>query len=698
MTTEKKWTANVIEFAVVAAFMGLLFIYVFQPNWDIDIFWHMETGEWITSHGEIPHTDIFSATDKTRAWTPFQWLYEVIVYETNARMGFATVRLIHALLYMGAFAGFYLTYRRRLGSRTTALTMLLLTLLLAEDRFRVRPEAFNFFFTALILPVLLECAVTTKRSPGKLRTVLVAVLAIVWASLHAGGALTLLLGASTMFGGALIAWLAARDQKSKDRFIYTAWIFGAAAIPMLLTPGFVRGVWTAFTLVDQSKLLIPEWHPPAAYFMPSMGGRMTVHTFLCGTIPYAVFAWAMLSTGLSLTRTIPAAIRRTFHIGGENAVTGRVDVLAAQEPGLRLTALFFASLAVNSSRFVYMAPFAIFFLLYAGRDFYLVHATRMSAKVVLMVLAVTLGLASYQYSIAGYKGGLQAAVELLKKDNEPGRFPARASDTIAAMGLSGRIFHYTSWGGYLIYRHFPRCDVFTDGRGNFTLDERDVLVESHKPWSREKALEDAWQKYPFEIVIFPSPIFPLLTWDRSKWMQIYSDGEAEVFLRVSPENRKNIDRAVRWWATMGIQADNPDAFQDHYRRVNGLRKLADPVIDEKLAGAARRAQTDSLQNRTSGLFDGALILFGAGFYEKAERFFQMVLDQGIRHSTAALYVAWCQYLSGSFDDARQTLLSNFASDEMAALPDRGPLKWAGLKILDELGARLGLKNIAGVAP
>lgn len=679
-----------LEAGILAAFFALLFVYVFQPNWDIDIFWHIETGEWIVKNDTIPHNDIFSATDKTREWTPFQWLYEVLVYETNARLGFEAVRLMHALLYMGAFAGFYLVYRRRLGSRTTALAMLMLTLVMAEDRFRVRPEAFNFFFSALVLPILLESAVSARRFPGRLKLVFIALLAVVWASLHSGGALTLLVGTGAMFAGSLASFLLDRNGLNRDRFIHTTWIFGAAAIPMLLTPGFVKGVITAFTLVGHSRLLIPEWHPPAAYFLPSMGGRMTVHTFLCGTLPYVTFGWAALSTGLSFTRMIAARLSRGQNDGAATDVSF--------EPGLRLTALFFATLSITSSRFVYMVPFTVLALLYAGRNVCLPRFSGMSGKTLLLIIAVFLGLTSYQYSIAGYKKGLQSAVSLMKMDNEPGRYPERASDAIAAMGLKGRIFHYTQWGGYLLYRHFPDCDVFTDGRGNFTLDEREVMIDAHKPWSREESLEKAWHEYPFEIVIFPPPMFPLLDWDRTKWMQIYSDDVADVFLRVGPDNRENIERALRWWAAMGIQAPEGVDFQDHYRMVRGLREIERPEIEQRLSSAGRRAMTDDLPNRTSGLFDGALILFSAGLYEKSERFFKMVLDQDIRHSTAALYVAWCQHLKGRDDEARETLRANFGPAEIAAMPDRGPLKWAGIKILDVLGNKLGLETIPGHAP
>ena len=60
--------------------LGLtLLIAVFPPIWNVDIFWHMATGQWILETGGLPSTDVFSAITTEREWHPFQWLYEVIV-------------------------------------------------------------------------------------------------------------------------------------------------------------------------------------------------------------------------------------------------------------------------------------------------------------------------------------------------------------------------------------------------------------------------------------------------------------------------------------------------------------------------------------------------------------------------------------------------------------------------------------------
>jgi hypothetical protein len=701
MKSERKLISNSLELLILAAFFTLLFIYTFRPNWDIDIFWHMATGQWILNNGALPSTDIFSATDKARDWTTFQWLYEVITYEINSRLGFTTIRLMHSILYMLTFAGLYATYRKYLNRRTIALTMLMLTLVLSEDRFRVRPEAFNFLFTAIILPVLLECAFTLRKRPKTATIAMLVIVAALWANIHAGGALTLMLGAGAMFGGSLLQRLIRPDDQSKSRLSYSAWVLAAAALPMLPMPGFIQGNWTAFTMVNQSTILIPEWHPPAAYFLPAMGGKLTDHNVICGVTPYLIFGWALMAAALGFARLLMA---RQVRVASAPASDGTASAFAARiqaaHLGLLTTAVFFAVLPVKSARFIYMSAFAVLFLIYARKDWWLKILDHQIVRMCLMILAVLLGMSSYQNSVATQRGGLTKAITLLDEDLEPETFPTGASDAIAAMGLQGRIFHFTSWGGYLIGRHFPECDVFTDGRGNFTIDERDALIETHQPWQREIALEKAWQKYPFEIVVYPKPVFPLLKWDTSKWMLIYRDEIAEVFLRVSPDNQANIGKATAWWKAAGVSYADTDAltFQDDYRRALGFIALKKPKTDKRLANAASRAKSDSLPNRVSGLYDGALILFDAGLYEKSAKFFKMILDEGIRHSTAALYLAWTQYLDDDPDAARATLMKNFASRDILEQPDRGPLKWGGKKILDELGGRLGLKKAEAANP
>ena len=215
------------------------------------------------------------------------------------------------------------------------------------------------------------------------------------------------------------------------------------------------------------------------------------------------------------------------------------------------------------------------------------------------------------------------------------------------------------------------------------------MVAAHRPFDRNEAMEHAWQMYPFEILMMPPPVFPLLAWDRSRWVFIWRDDTAEVFLRRSPENEENVKKALNYWRRMGVDAgEDLDAFQDELLRVLSWEALSRPEVKKKLDKAAQKAFSKDKKLEPVGAMEGGLILFQAGRYVEAERQFRRVLKAVPRHSTAALYLAWSRYLLRDDQGAREVLLDHFLDQGRAGLPDRGPLKWAGERILKLLLARL----------
>ena len=53
-----------------------------------------------------------------------------------------------------------------------------------------------------------------------------------------------------------------------------------------------------------------------------------------------------------------------------------------------------------------------------------------------------------------------------RAEYDPQTFPAAAVETLRG-DPAARIFTYDAWGGYLIYRLYPRTRVFVDGRSDF---------------------------------------------------------------------------------------------------------------------------------------------------------------------------------------------------------------------------------------
>ncbi|MBM4396327.1 MAG: hypothetical protein FJ087_11610 [Deltaproteobacteria bacterium] len=670
--TFRKRLRDLFEAVFLVAFFAILFVYVYRPNWEIDVFWHIRTGDWIVANRALPHTDIFSATDPTRPWTPFQWLYEVLVYEVEARLGFTAIRALHAALFMASFALLYGAFRRLRLGRAGAMLLLVLTLALSEDRLRVRPEAFNFLFGALVLPVLLRTGDAARRAGGWTLAG-VALVAMAWANVHAGGALLLPISFGAVMAGRAVARLAApEDAAARDAFRASILLFAAATFPLLPMPGFLVGAATALTMLEESAILIPEWHPPAAYFMPELAGRLSAHHVLCGAVPYLVLALVTIAIAWGVVRHGWRGFART------------------RDPALLAVALAYAVLGAKSARFIYLDTAALAALAVAWRADVAAWLVPLPRRVAAIVVGVALVGISWESSVLRQRKGLDKALAKIDVDIEPGAFPERASDAISAMGLKGRIFHLASWGGYLIWRHFPDCTVFADGRGNFSAAEREAMVAAHKPWERHETIERAWESFPFEILVMPPPVFPLLDWDRSRWVLVWRDEVAEVYLRRAPDGEENLRRALAWWQVLGVDSSGgADAFQDELLRVLGVEKLERPDVRQRLDIAAQKAFSGDPGMELEGAFDGAIILFDAGRWIEAERHLRRVLKAVPRHSTAALYLAWSQYLRRETDAARETLRAHFLDPARGSIKDRGPLKWAGERILALLLARVG---------
>ena len=93
-----------------------------------------------------------------------------------------------------------------------------------------------------------------------------------------------------------------------------------------------------------------------------------------------------------------------------------------------------------------------------------------------------------------------------------------------------RIFAPDQWGGYLIYRFYPRLKVFADGRSDFygwdfMKNHLDIMQCGHD-WQRQL------DRFAVDTVLMP-PDVPLVgaLKDSPRWQIIYDDGVAIVFRR-----------------------------------------------------------------------------------------------------------------------------------------------------------------------
>ena len=645
---------RLLECLVLAVVFALLGVYTLRSMYGIDVFWHIKAGELIVQTGAIPTVDTFSAIHPDRPWTPFQWLYEVLVYGLDEAGGFLLLRLVHAGLVVAGFALIYRTLRSYLGP-ALGVFVLTLAILLFEDRFRVRPHVFNLFFLGLLFPVVLG----GWRRIGIRGALGVGVVAWLWANIHAGGALLVLVSLGGILAGAVFllfvtppsgpspggvrGWWSTRDPTRRAETVRAAGLFLLAVVPMFFMPGFLHGVWTALAMYQASVALIPEWSEATAYF-DMLDQRGVPHFLVCGFAPYV----SMVAVG-----------------GFVIARVLKKRLLDIPWPEIVLSALMLY-LAQRSVRFVYLCTIPAAVLLRellaslspVGRSAPLPLLGPRARRVVAIVAGVaTLGAmaVSYHYNIVVQRGSLTKAVKRIGQHLEPSRFPIEAAQFLADSQVEGKVFHLSKWGGYLLYKLWPRCRTFSDGRGNIDLVQASAMVYAHRAFTRPAALEALWKLYRIDLVVLPGPVFHLRRWDHERWIRIYAGVEhntpVEVFLRVGPENAANLRRVREWYAAQApdprFLAPDIEGLEAAATQFWGLKWLEDPRRRGAMLRFTEGAQPDQPPaKRAESLLKRGLYLFNAGAVGLAVRDFEASHGLAPDDPKPLYYLAWCRYMLG----------------------------------------------------
>jgi hypothetical protein len=111
----------------------------------------------------------------------------------------------------------------------------------------------------------------------------------------------------------------------------------------------------------------------------------------------------------------------------------------------------------------------------------------------------------------------------------PKRFPVAAVDYIQKNKLPGPIVNPDDWGGYLIYRLYPRTKVVIDDRHDFYGEE--FLKSYLKMMHVEPGWKDFLREHPAGAVVVPSTsALANVISETADWKPIYTDDVAVVFV------------------------------------------------------------------------------------------------------------------------------------------------------------------------
>jgi hypothetical protein len=506
---------------VVLAFLG--------PVGAYDVWWHLRAGRIVMYTGAVPRTDPFSFTAAGRPWTYHSWLAGLALTGAWEAGGTAGLIALRAGLMAAALMLAWLAARRRGVDAGLASVLVLGGALQLKARALARPYVFSFVLFMLFVVVLQDCCFRRRGARGGAeagdgwlaaedaclwggagRLLLLPLLTVLWANLHAGFISGLLvIGA---FGaGEAVRVVAEGGLRSTPRVLLkgadgarframvVAGVLCLAA--SVVTPLGPDTLLYPFRLLREVKLVkrILEWQPVPL------------------TLRFGVF-WAFLGFGaLVMLRSLQAS-----------AASGRLRREAGRFVTDALLLVGFAFLAVQAARHMawvlLLAPAAFgWHLSVAGRPGEAPADEARTEPKPLYVLAACV--------LAFFVGAWPHLTEGAPSfGTVRDKFPEKACDFMVGSGLRNRPYNSYEWGGYLIWRLWPEVRVFIDGRCLVYGDE--VIGEAIAVEDAEPGWEQTLERRGVELLLVRhrkkdcSHLF-----DGARWRCVYWDDAAMIGLR-----------------------------------------------------------------------------------------------------------------------------------------------------------------------
>jgi hypothetical protein len=508
-----------------------------------DLWWHLANGHWILEHRAIPLADPWSFTRPGAPWNNEAWLSALIFELWRHLFGLAALAWWKWLVLMAAWVLLFHTVRRTSRSSLAAFVAVVFGAMVAAPFLDVRPQLYSF----LCYSLLLHLAFGRERASWALPIVF-----LLWANLHALVifgllALAILLAPSVIRGAAR-----------------TALLGFACCAAVLVNPLGIGVVTRALDYAlrrDSPFRRIGEWRPP----------------FQAGGIQSPLYPFAIVVLGVAVLLVIVRFRGRSREV----LWLGEVPWM-----GMGLSALTLA-MSLTSRRFVPL--FAMSQALVVG-PVVAQLLPRLPRRMRLALPAAALALAVGR--LWPYPRSSEAFPYLTAQDS----FPVGLCDLITANGISGKVFAYYNWGGYLHFRTQGALKVYIDGRADMVYDD-----ETYRRYVSVLSMEPGW----LEIVEGSGAGFVL--WPRDepmvkelmgtgRWRMLQQDAVGALLIRSAlPAPGSSRPMPATAWSELAAAALSAErgqlaAAETHYR--GALRRM--PHLAAACYGLA---ETEAKQRR-----------------------------------------------------------------------------------------------------
>jgi len=494
-------------------FVALMASLVFTPLsvkllGDAGIGWHIRTGQLILETHTVPHVDPFSA-QILKPWIAWEWLYDVIVGRLELSAGLNGVVWLTAVVIAAVFAAVFRLLIKRGADVLIALMLTLLAMSASTIHFLARPHVLSWLFV-LVWYWILDSAESEERHSVR-RLWLLPLLMLIWANVHGGFLLGFVLLGIFWLGSAW-TWLRLKESRIEESLEKIA---AGKRVRQLTVVGLTSAV---------ASLVNPYgWH---------------LHEHIYSYLSNRFF---MDHIDEFQSPNFHGIAQRCFLV----LLLIAVAALAARGGSLRLSqillALFAVYTALYSSRNIPIS--SIFLAAIVGplisfrvtRGFVqrmsVMDSTRRGHLWPIVAILATLMIA--------LNAGRVGSRPLMEANFDARRMPVDAVSFVAQSSVRGPVLSPDYWGGYLIYRLYPRNKVVIDDRHDFYGEPflRSYLTMMH--------VEPGWEdflKWRSTCLVLPrTAALSAVLSKMPEWKPVYSDDVAIVFVR--SQNEEDSDRA-----------------------------------------------------------------------------------------------------------------------------------------------------------
>jgi len=473
---------------------------------DAGIGWHIRTGQRILTMRAIPRVDSFSSAMAGKPWFAWEWLYDLGVGRLEATLGLNGVVWFTAVVIAAVFAWIFRLLVARGTNLSVALGLVLLAMSASTIHFLARPHVVSWLFTLAWFWILDSSERGDfHRVGGSRRKWLwtLPLLMLVWVNVH-GGFLVgfVLLGIFLL--GAEWSWFKARQNRieellqkiaARKRVRAMAWasLFSAAA--SLVNPYGWQLHWHVYRYLSNRFLMdhIDEFQSPNFH----------------GVAQKCFLLLLLITLGVMAIR------------GRELRMSQGLTVLFVVYAGL------YASRNIPVSSILLVMVVGPLLPAVEGQRGFFQRMARVEAKQrgrlwPLVAVVVTLALVAH--------GGRVGSSVGMDAHFDPKRMPVEAVNYLQRQRVSGPILSPDYWGGYLIYRLYPKARVVVDDRHDLYGEEffKSYLKTVHV----ERGWEDFLRSHEPLCVLLPrdAALAERLIVTKG-WKQIFADDVAIAFVR-----------------------------------------------------------------------------------------------------------------------------------------------------------------------